>query len=116
MYRAPDSKIGRNVAIKVLPEAVLSEPDRIARFERAPGLPIDDALSIARQIADVLEAAHEKGIVHRDLKPAIVKVTADGKVKVLDSGLARAMHSASAARRTSRSRPRSRDQGAARIR
>ena len=134
VYRARDGKLNRDVAIKVLPEAVAEDPDRLARFQReaqvlaslnhphiaaiygleksgevealvlelvegetlaervAQGpIPIDEALAIARQIADALEAAHEKGIVHRDLKPANVKVTPDGKVKVLDFGLAKAL-------------------------
>src|SRR5262245_27107163 len=134
VYRARDTKLGREVAIKVLPEAVAVEPDRITRFEReaqalaalnhphiailhgmeqAAGrhflvmelvegetlaeclargaLPIDPALRIAGQIADALEAAHEKGIVHRDLKPANVKITPDEKVKGLDFGLAKAI-------------------------
>jgi Tol biopolymer transport system component len=141
VYRARDAKLGRDVAIKILPRAVTSDPDRLARFERearvlaalnhpnicaiygleeadglrflilelvdgetlarkletrvplnAPpsGLPIDEALAIARQIAEALESAHEKGIVHRDLKPANVIVTRDGLVKVLDFGLAKA--------------------------
>ena len=58
---------------------------------RAGPIPIDDALPIAKQIAEVLEAAHEQGIIHRDLKPANIKVRADGTVKVLDFGLAKAM-------------------------
>ena len=135
VYRAKDTKLDREVAIKVLPEAVAEDAERLARFEReaqAPGvaqssahrrdlrsredratsaprawswsrarrwreriaagpLPVDEALAIARQIAEALEAAHEKGIVHRDLKPANVKVTPDGKVKVLDFGLAKAL-------------------------
>jgi tRNA A-37 threonylcarbamoyl transferase component Bud32/Tol biopolymer transport system component len=134
VYRATDSKLKREVAIKVLPEAFAADAERLARFEReaqllaqlqhaniasiygleesngvralvmelAPGedlaerlkrgpLPLDEALAIARQIAEALEEAHEKGIVHRDLKPANVKVTPDGKVKILDFGLAKAM-------------------------
>jgi eukaryotic-like serine/threonine-protein kinase len=134
VYRARDAKLNRDVAIKVLPEAVAKDPERLARFQReaqvlaalnhphiaaiygleesgdvealvlelvegetlaektASGpVPMDEALGIARQIADALEAAHEKGIVHRDLKPANVKITPEGKVKVLDFGLAKAL-------------------------
>ncbi len=129
VYRASDTKLNRDVAIKVLPEAFAHDPQRLARFEReaqllaslnhpniaaihelgqsgdlrflvlefVPGenlagpLPVDDALRICRQIADALEAAHAKGIIHRDLKPANVKITPDGKVKVLDFGLAKAL-------------------------
>ena len=133
VYRASDSRLSRDVAIKVLPSEVVNDPDRLARFRReaqvlaslnhpnvgaiygleeADGkpflvlelvegetlaeriekgaLPLAEALEIARQIADGLGAAHEKGIVHRDLKPANVKLTPDGQVKVLDFGLARA--------------------------
>jgi len=133
VYQATDSRLGRSVAIKLLPEAFAHDSERVSRLERearvlaslnhsniasiygvedfggrkflvmelvsgetleeriARGpVPLDDALEIARQIADALEAAHEKGIVHRDLKPANVKVTPEGKVKVLDFGLARA--------------------------
>jgi eukaryotic-like serine/threonine-protein kinase len=84
VYRARDTKLNRDVAIKVLPDAFASDADRLARFTR-------EALQIARQIADALEAAHEQGIIHRDLKPANVKVRPDGTVKVLDFGLAKAL-------------------------
>ena len=134
VYRARDTNLDRDVAIKVLPEAVASDPERLARFdreaktlaalnhphiaaiyglERSSGMtalvmelvegptladritqgaiPIDEALPIAKQIAEALEAAHEQGIIHRDLKPANVKVRPDGTVKVLDFGLAKAL-------------------------
>ena len=134
VYRARDTKLGREVAIKVLPRAFTSDPERVRRFERearvlaalnhphitvifgleeANGicglvmelvegetlagligrgpLPIADALPIARQIAEALEAAHEHGIIHRDLKPANIKITDRGVVKVLDFGLAKAV-------------------------
>ena len=136
VWRATDTTLGRQVAIKILPDAFAADPDRLARFEReaktlaslnhphiaaiygfekssgmhalvmelvegedlsqriAKGaIPIDEALPIARQIAEALEAAHEQGIIHRDLKPANIKVRADGTVKVLDFGLAKAMDS-----------------------
>ena len=135
VYKARDSRLQRNVAIKILPATFATDADRLARFEReahvlaalnhphiaqiygveessgvlalvmelvdgqtladmlcAPGgLALDDALDIARQIAEALETAHEQGIIHRDLKPANVKVRPDGTVKVLDFGLAKAM-------------------------
>src|SRR6516165_425944 len=130
VYRARDSKLGREVAIKILPENFSQDPDRLVRFEReayllaslnhpnigaiydlsessgtkffvlelVPGetladavergpVPVDETLAICRQIAEALEAAHDKGISHRDLKPANIKITPDGKVKVLDFGL-----------------------------
>ena len=68
----------------------LVEGEDLAQRLKHGGVPVDEALDIARQIAEALEEAHEKGIVHRDLKPANVKVTPDGKVKVLDFGLAKA--------------------------
>ena len=134
VYRATDTKLDRDVAIKVLPESLAGDPDRIARFQReaktlaalnhpniaaiygleeadstkalvmelvegptladriAQGaIPVDEALPIAKQIAEALEAAHEQGIIHRDLKPANIKVRTDGTVKVLDFGLAKAL-------------------------
>ena len=147
VYRATDTQLGRDVALKILPDAFAADPDRLARFQReaqvlaslnhpniaqiygieegepssqqgvAQGsspavralvlelvegptladrialgaMPIEDALPIARQIAEALEAAHEAGVIHRDLKPANIKVREDGTVKVLDFGLAKAL-------------------------
>jgi serine/threonine protein kinase/Tol biopolymer transport system component len=140
VYKAEDTGLDRPVAIKVLPDAFTSDPERLARFEReakllaalshpniasiygldeAEGkrflvlefvegetlaerlmrgpLSFDGTLDICRQISEGLEAAHEKGIIHRDLKPANVKITPDGKVKVLDFGLAKAFHNETSA-------------------
>jgi len=129
VYRACDTKLGRDVAIKILPEAFAQEADRLARFEREAkvlaalnhpniaaiygvedralvmelvegatlrgALPLETALNYARQIAEALEAAHEKGIIHRDLKPANIQITPAGMVKVLDFGLAKATEESS---------------------
>lgn len=133
VFRARDSRLNRDVAIKVLPAGFANDKERVARFRREAqvvaslnhahiaaihgleendgvvalvlelvegedlaerlvrgAIPTDEAIDIARQIAEGLEAAHEKGIVHRDLKPANIKITSDGVVKILDFGLARA--------------------------
>src|SRR6266700_4173172 len=138
VYRARDTKLKREVAIKILPEEFSRDADRVSRFQReaevlaslnhpniaaiydleeAGGsrylvlelvegetladrlkngpLPLGEALDVAKSVCDALEAAHEKGVVHRDLKPANVKITPDGKVKVLDFGLAKALEGAS---------------------
>ena len=140
VYRARDARLGRDVALKILPEGFDNDPERLARFQREArtlaslnhahvaqvhgfeqigaarvlvlecvdgedlaqrlargALPVDEAISVARQIAAGIEAAHEAGIVHRDLKPANIKVRPDGQVKVLDFGLAKAMHAHGAA-------------------
>ena len=137
VYRARDTRLGRDVAVKVLPRLFSADPERLARFEREARLlaslnhphiaaiygfeqtggvhalilelvegptlaerlqrgplPITEALRIARQIADALEAAHERRVIHRDLKPQNIKVKADGTVKVLDFGLAKAASAA----------------------
>ena len=138
VYQATDTKLNRQVALKILPEAFAGDPDRLARFQREaqvlaslnhPGIaaiygieeaddtralvlelvegptladriskgpiPVDEALPIAKQIAEALEAAHEQGVIHRDLKPANIKVRPDGTVKVLDFGLAKALDTTS---------------------
>ena len=134
VYQATDTTLNRQVALKILPEAFATDPDRLARFQReaqvlaslnhpniaqihgieesedtralvlelveGPTLadriskgpiPVDEALPIAKQIAEALEAAHEQGVIHRDLKPANIKLKPDGTVKVLDFGLAKAI-------------------------
>src|SRR5712691_5784045 len=140
VYRARDTRLNRDVAIKVLPDLFASDPDRLARFTREAqtlaslnhpniahihgleesggvralvmelvegedlsqriargAIPLAEALPIAKQITEALEAAHEQGIIHRDLKPANVKVREDGTVKVLDFGLAKALEPTGAA-------------------
>src|SRR5215470_16534319 len=87
VFRARDTKLLRDVAVKVLPDHFADDGDRL---KNGP-LPVDEAIEVAKQIADALAAAHERGIIHRDLKPANIKLTPSGTVKVLDFGLAKAM-------------------------
>ncbi|MSO29943.1 MAG: serine/threonine protein kinase [Acidobacteria bacterium] len=151
VYRARDTKLDRDVAIKILPEAFAHDADRLARFQREAktlaslnhsniaiihgleqtgdvhalvmelvegddlsqritrgAIPFDEALPIATQIAEALEAAHEQNIIHRDLKPANVKVRPDGTVKVLDFWLAKALDPGIGDRRARRRRRRCR--------
>src|SRR5262245_48246251 len=134
VYRARDLKLQRDVALKLLPDAFASDPERLGRFQREAQLlaqlnhlniagiygledsrpkalvlelvqgatlaeriaqgpiPLDEVLSIAKQIADALEYAHEHGVMHRDLKPANIKLKPDGTIKILDFGLAKALN------------------------
>jgi serine/threonine protein kinase len=134
VWRATDTTLDRDVAIKVVPEAFSEDPDRLARFEReakllaslnnpgiatihglhhvdgvhflamelVPGIDlaqrleqgpvsVEDALGVALKVAEALEAAHENGVIHRDLKPANIQITPDGRIKILDFGLAKAL-------------------------
>jgi serine/threonine-protein kinase len=136
VYRATDTKLNRDVAIKILPTEFAADPDRLARFIReaqvlaslnhpniaaiygvedralvmelvegptlaeriaAGAIPVEEALPLVHQLIDALEYAHERGIIHRDFKPANIKITPEGRVKVLDFGLAKAMSADSAA-------------------
>jgi serine/threonine-protein kinase len=146
VYRARDTKLDREVALKILPQSFINDPDRVSRLRREAHLlaslnhpniaaiyglaeaeaieflvlelvdgegldrriargpvPVDDALSVAAQIADALEVAHLHGIIHRDLKPANIRVRADGTVKILDFGLAKAFTPGDAAATASHS-------------
>ena len=125
VYRARDTRLNRDVALKALPQAMAGDNDRLARINReaqvlaalnhpniaaifgiegntlvmeyvdgaAPAgpMPVEDAVGVAKQIAEALEYAHERGIIHRDLKPANIKITSSGQVKILDFGLAKAL-------------------------
>src|ERR1051326_4153581 len=101
VYQATDTKLGRSAAIYGLEEInghhllvmELVPGETIADRIKRGAIPIEEALPVAKQIAEALEEAHEKGIIHRDLKPANIKITPDGKVKVLDFGLAKAYES-----------------------
>ena len=148
VFRARDTKLDRDVAIKILPEAFAHDADRLARFQREAktlaslnhpniaaihgledsggvtalvmelvegddlsqriargAIPLDEALPIAKQIAEALEAAHEQGVIHRDLKPANIKVRPDGTVKVSTSGSPRRRSPQARWRRATRYRP-----------
>ena len=134
VYKARDSKLNREVAIKVLPQSLANDPEYFARFQREAQalaalhhpniatifgleqnaivmelidgqplqgpLPVETVIQIAKQIAEALEAAHEKGIIHRDLKPGNILLTPEGQIKILDFGLAKAVERTSESDRT----------------